>query len=67
MFLSIIIVLVFSYIIYNINNMDEFGNNNIIYNYIYNISKHKDHYGHYDFIRSDLIHNGLSLNTKITN
>ena len=47
--------------------MDEFDNNNIIDNYIYNISKHKDHYGHYDFIRSDLIHNGLSLNTKITN
>lgn len=67
MFLSIIIVLVFSYIIYNyLFNTDEF-NNNIIDNYIYNHSKHKNHYGHYDFIRSDLVHNALSLNTKINN
>jgi hypothetical protein len=66
-FISIAIFLALSYVLYNYNSIDEFDNYNIIDNYMYNHSKHINHYGHYDFIRSDLVHNTSSLNTKINN
>lgn len=68
MIIICIAILIIFLICYILSKSESFSNRNIIYfidNIFLNHSLHHKHYGHYDYIRSDLNNNGNSLNSKI--